>query len=231
MESLPIHYAEVEAIYNQTIGRGYKTLAITSSISGEGKSTITQAIVERAQIVGKKILLVEMNTLNPSLSNTLRESLSIEVIENKVSKIMSKGYSIVAAPQNIQDILQYREDKLLRNTIQEWLQEFDVIIFDTSAVTALNQNNIPAEIICGVCEAALLVVQAGKTPSNLIKQTVDKLKFNKVNLVGSVINDRYNPSLLTELQRETYRFDRSFPSLMTKIRNKLASSVLLNISV
>ena len=84
---------------------------------------------------------------------------------------MSKGYSIVAAPQNIQDILQYREDKLLRNTIQEWLQEFDVIIFDTSAVTALNQNNIPAEIICGVCEAALLVVQAGKTPSNLIKQS------------------------------------------------------------
>jgi hypothetical protein len=36
MLDLPIHYAEVEAIYNQTIGTGYRTIAITSAIAGEG---------------------------------------------------------------------------------------------------------------------------------------------------------------------------------------------------
>ncbi|MFQ3277943.1 MAG: protein-tyrosine kinase, partial [Colwellia sp.] len=35
MQELPIHYTEVEAIYNQTIGSGYRTLAITSAQAGE----------------------------------------------------------------------------------------------------------------------------------------------------------------------------------------------------
>jgi Mrp family chromosome partitioning ATPase len=57
MLDLPIHYAEVEAIYNQTIGTGYRTIAITSAIAGEGKTTISQALVERAQLIGKKSII------------------------------------------------------------------------------------------------------------------------------------------------------------------------------
>lgn len=82
-----------------------------------------------------------------------------------------------------------------------------------------------------MCEAALLVIEAGETPSNLIQESVEKLKLKKVNLIGSIINDKNNPSLLTELQRETYRFNKLFPSIMSKLRMKLASIVLLNISV
>jgi len=231
MNQLPIHYAEVEAIYNQTIGSGYKTLAVTSAKYGEGKTTIAQAIVERAQVIGKNVLLVEMNTYNPALSNDLRLSSTKEVRANKIIYIKNKGYSLLPAPQQINDVLHYRERHLLHEAIKKWLKEFDSIIFDTSSLTSFNQSNIPAEIICSECEASILVVEAGKTPSNLIQQAIEKLKFTKVNLVGSVINDKSNPSLLTELHRETYRFNRSFPKLMSKIRSKLSSLVLLNISV
>lgn len=231
LKHLPIHYAEVEAIYNRTIGSGYKTLAITSAKSGEGKTTVAQAIIERAQVIGKNALLVELNTLNPVLSSNLRATLTSEVTANKVITLKNKGYSILPSPQNIHDILKYRESNLLSKKIKEWLQEFDCIIFDTSALTSLNQSNIPAEIICGVCEASLMVVEAGKTPSNLIQLAIEKLNFNHVNLVGSVINDKNNPSLLTELQRETYRFNRYFPNLMAKVRHKLSRVVLLNISI
>ncbi|KGJ86552.1 tyrosine-protein kinase family protein [Colwellia psychrerythraea] len=231
MQELPIHYAEVESIYNQTIGSGYKTLAITSAKAGEGKTTIAQAIVERAQIVGKKVLLVEMNTFNPALSEKLRSIMTEPPTKNSIIPIESKGYSFLPAPTKIQDILQYRESNLLLASIKQWLVNFDCIIFDTSALTSLNQSNIPAEIICEVCEGALLVIEAGTTPANLIQESVEKLKLNKVNLIGSIINDKCNPSLLTELQRETYRLNRLLPNLMVKLRKKLASLVLLNISV
>ncbi|MCJ8293648.1 MAG: hypothetical protein MJK15_04505 [Colwellia sp.] len=231
MQELPVHYAEVEAIYNQTIGSGYKTLAITSAKAGEGKSTIAQAIVERAQIVGKKVLLVEMNTFNPALSEQLRRTMTDLPTDNSIITVKSKGYSLLPAPKNIRDVLQYRESNLLLASIKQWLVNFDCIIFDTSALTSLNQSNIPAEIICAVCEGAVLVIEAGSTPANLIQEGVDKLKLKKVNLIGSILNDKTNPSLLTELQRESYRLNRLCPELMTKLRKKLASIVLLNISV
>lgn len=231
MQELPIHYAEVEAIYNQTIGSGYKTLAITSAKAGEGKSIIAQAIVERAQIVGKSVLLVEMNTFNPALSEKLRLSMTSQPIKNEIIAIEDKGYSLLPAPNNIRDVLQYRESNLLLESIKQWLVNFDCIIFDTSALTSLNQSNIPAEIICEVCEGAILVIEAGVTPASLIQESIEKLKLKKVNLIGSVLNDKSNPSLLTELKRETYRLNRLFPKVMAKLRKKLTSIVLLNISI
>jgi len=231
MQELPIHYAEVEAIYNQTIGSGYKTLAISSAKPGEGKTTVAQAIVERAQVVGKNVLLVEMNTFNPVLSKRLRMSMTSPVTENKIISIEAKGYSLLPAPQNIRDVLQYRESNLLLESISQWLVNFDCIIFDTSALTSLNQSNIPAEIICEVCEGTVLVIEAGKTPASSIQESIEKLKVKKVNLIGSIINDKCNPSLLTELQRESYRLNRIFPKLMAKFRKRLANMVLLNISV
>jgi len=231
MQELPIHYAEVEAIYNQSIGSGYKTLAITSAKAGEGKTTIAQALVERAQVVGKKVLLVEMNTFNPALSEKLRMTITSDVIENEIIAVENKGYSLLPAPKNIRDVLNYRESSLLLESIKQWLVNFDCIIFDTSALTSLNQSNIPAEIICEVSEGALLVIEAGKTPASLIQESVEKLKLKKVNLIGSVLNDKSNPSLLNELHRETYRLNRLLPKLMAKLRKRLSRVVLLNISV
>jgi Mrp family chromosome partitioning ATPase len=231
MQELPIHYAEVEAIYNQTIGSGYRTLAITSAKAGEGKTTVAQALVERAQIVGKKVLLVEMNTFNPVLSQALRQSITNNMTENQIMTVEGKGYSLLPAPKNIHDVLHYRESHLLLDSIKKWLADFDCIVFDSSALTSLNQSNIPAEIICDVCEGAILVIEAGTTPANLIQESVEKLKLKKVNLIGTVINDKSNPSLLAELQRETYRLNHLFPNVMAMLRKKLASLVLLNISI
>ncbi len=231
MFDLPIHYAEVEAIYNQTIGTGYRTIAITSAIAGEGKTTISQALVERAQLIGKKVLLVEMNTFNPALSNKLRETIAQPLTENIIVNIKSKGYSLLPAPKTIRDVLHYREANLLIASINQWLEHFDCIIFDTSALTTLNQSNIPAEIICEACEGAILVVEAGKTPQSLIQESIEKFKIKKINLIGSIINDKSNPPLLTELLRETYRLNHLFPKLMAKLRKKLANTIIFNISI
>jgi Mrp family chromosome partitioning ATPase len=231
MLDLPIHYAEVEAIYNQTIGTGYRTIAITSAIAGEGKTTISQALVERAQLIGKKVLLVEMNTFNPALSDKLRATITQPLTENIIINIKSKGYSLLPAPKNIRDVLHYREASLLINSINQWLEHFDCIIFDTSALTSLNQNNIPAEIICEACEGAILVVEAGKTPQSLIQESIEKFKIKKVNLIGSIINDKSNPPLLTELLRETHRFNHLFPKIMAKLRKKLSNIIVFNISI
>ncbi|REL28015.1 tyrosine-protein kinase family protein [Thalassotalea euphylliae] len=252
---LPCHYAEVEAVYSQTLGANYRTLAVTSAAPGEGKSTLAEALVKRAQAAGKKVLLVELNTFNPVLKARLdavqKQASTVQVNEssqcqeashkdheaasngdkNGTFSLNEQGYSVLAVSGNVALINQYREASLLSSAIHHWLNEFDCIVFDTASLAMLNQHNIPADTVCQMCDGAVLVVEAGKTPANLIEEGIEKLVAKQVNIVGTVINDKTNPSLLAEMIRETYKLDPWLPNLMRKLRAKLADVVMLNVAV
>jgi len=229
MCEFPINYVEIEQVYSQTIGAGYRTVAITSAKQGEGKTSLVKALAKRARLSDKNVLVVELNTFNPTLSATLRElpnQNTTEIISTK-----QQGYNLLPAPRNIQEIMRYKETHVLSEAINDWLESYDCIFFDTSALQSLNQSNIPPEIVCEVCEGTILIIEAGNTPANLIEEGIDKLKTRKVNLIGSIINDKSNPSLLSELIRETNRFNGILPNVMARLRKTLSSLVILNVSV
>jgi len=46
-----------------------------------------------------------------------------------------------------------------------------------------------------------------------------------------VMNDRDNPSLLTELERESYRLARWLPNTMAALRARLRRATLLSVRV
>ena len=225
----PINYVEIEHIYNQTIGAGYRTLAVTSAKQGEGKTSLVKVLAKRAKMSGKTVLVVELNTFNPALSEKIRDKLNQK--STTIIPMQEQGFNLLPAPQTIKDIMRFKETSILLEGIQNWLIDYDCLIFDTSALQSLNQSNIPPEIVCEVCEGALLIIQAGKTSTNAIEEAIKKLSHKKVNLIGSVINDKQNPTLLSEIIRETHRFDRLLPKAMTKFRKTLASIELLNVSV
>ncbi|MCH2058108.1 MAG: hypothetical protein MK214_16135 [Thalassotalea sp.] len=137
---------------------------------------------------------------------------------------------VLSVPTDVNVIAKYRELSLLQGAINEWLTTFDCVVFDTAALAMLNQHNIPAESVCQACEGTVLVVAAGQTPANLIEEGMNKLVARQVNIVGTVMNDYLNPSLLSELVRETKKLDRFMPKLMTKLRTKLSQMVILKVS-
>jgi Mrp family chromosome partitioning ATPase len=229
MCEFPSHYVEIESTYNQTIGAGYRTLAITSAQLGEGKTTLVKSLAKRARFSGKNVLVVEMNTFNPTLSKKLRQLPNKNATD--ILTIKEEGYSLLAAPQTFKEIMRYKETHLLLASINQWLKSYDCVIFDTSPLQSLNQNNIPSEIVCEVCEGTILIIESGKTPANIIEEGIVKLKMRKVNLIGSVLNDKNNPTLLSELLRETNRLNGILPKTMVRVRKLLSSLVLLNVSV
>ena len=230
MIELPIDYAEVEAIYSQTIGSGYKTIAITSANSGEGKSIVAQAIVQRSCAIGKKVLLVDTNTYNPIFEEK-DHNCSDSDNDNVSINIRDKGFSYLPPPKNINDRFKYREVDFLKESVDNWLEKFDCVIFDTISLNSKNKKNIPADIVCEVCSGTILVVEAGVTPENQILECIDKLNVKNVNLIGTVLNDNKNKTLLEELQRETHRLDKYLPNIMIKLRKILSRLVILNVSI
>ena len=246
MNELPIHYAELESIYSQTIDCGVRSLAITACNSGEGTTTLACALAKRAQAGGRKTLLVDMNFCHPSigpelgleggswknLDNLLEEQISL-VENSQLAAYLPKSMhplAVLPAPSTPTGNLMLREKEYLARCIEAWLQEYEIVIIDTSPLNAINRHNLPAERICSQCEGTILTVLAGITRQAQIQSAMDRLNGHGIQLSGCVFNDCYCPSLAEELIRETYRLQRWFPSLMSWLRGKVRQSAVLNLS-
>ena len=235
MIKLPINYIEVEMVYSNSIGRGLRSLAVTSTNPGEGCSTMAYALSKRAEADGKHALLVEVNLLHPELGD-LSGHLHTDWMPDPNSAdacIMHDDEAeidILPAPCDT-DALMFRNFSNMNKLMEHWLEHYDVVVFDTSPVRAINRNNIPAESICAMVDGVVMMVMAGVTRQTDLQKSVEKLRLNEATLVGFVFNDLHNPRLADELVRETRRLDKWLPKTMEKIRQYVRRSSFLNLEL
>ncbi len=235
MLKLPIHYLEIETIYANTIGRGMRSIAVTSSTPGEGCSTLAYTLSKRSEADGKHTLLVEVNLLHPELGD-MSGHLHTDWLPNPGSAdacIMHDDESdmdILPAPCDT-DAIMFRNLSSMNKLMEHWLESYDIVVFDTSPVNAINRNNIPAESICAMADGAVMMVMAGVTRQTDFQSAIDRLRHNDVNLVGVVFNDVNNPRIADEICRETRRLEKWFPNAMEKIRRYVRKSSFLNIEL
>ncbi|EHN68387.1 CpsD/CapB family tyrosine-protein kinase [Aliivibrio fischeri] len=226
---IPSCHMEIEQIFLQLEQQDSRSLCITSTNSGEGVSSLAQALTERHLLAGYRTLLVDLNLQNPSLIPLSFIPSDTDVAEtNSHYLTFSQHNSVVlsglAVPTNKAEIVELRQPKNLKKRIDTWLKEFDKVIIDTSAVSQLNTNNIPAQTIAGCCESTLMVILSGQTLQTELKDALEKLENHNANIIGHVFNDKYQPSLKNEICREIERL--SF--LPKKISTKLIAIVQKN---
>lgn len=235
MIKLPISYLEIEEIYNNCIGKGMRSVAITSANPEEGCSSLAYALSLRSEADGKRTLLVEVNMLHPELgdiSGHLHTDWlpSPQSADGCIMRSDDANLDILPAPCDT-DVLRFRNIANMSKLMEHWLENYDAVIFDTSPVNARNRNNIPAESICAMVDGAIIIVMAGVTRQTQFKAALDRLNQNDVSLIGIVFNDYRNPRLADEICRETHRLDNWFPNLMHKIRRYVRKSPFFNIDI
>ncbi len=235
MIKLPVTYLEVENIYSNTIGRGMRSVAVTSANPGEGCSTVAYALSRRSETDNKHTLLVEVNLQHPELGD-MSGHLHTDWLPNPSSAdacIMHDEESemdMLPAPCDT-DAIMFRNNTNINKLMEHWLENYDVVVFDTSPVNAINRNNIPAESICAMVDGAIMVVMAGITRQTEFQTAFERLSNNDVSLAGVVYNDMYNPRLADEMCRETRRLDKWFPNAMDRLRKYIKRSSFLNIEL
>ena len=232
---LPVNYLEVEEIYNNSIGKGMRSVAVTAANPDEGTSTLAYALSQRSEVDGKRTLLVEVNMLHPELGDLSGQAHTDWFPDPASADACVMGseegsLDILPAPCNA-DAIVFRSVANMSKLMQHWLEKYDVVIFDTSPVNARNRNNIPAESICALADGAILMVMAGVTRQTQFKTALDRLTHSDVTLVGIVFNDFRNPRLADEICRETRRLDKWLPNVMARIRNKIKKSSFFNIDL
>ncbi|MFO6424516.1 hypothetical protein [Motilimonas sp. KMU-193] len=234
-------YQELEQIYNQTFGQGLRSLAVVGCTPKEGVTTLIRALAERTLLAGKATLVVDLNLHHPSLARLLpsqggqQVNAGLAANDNQAELVsINNSQSVftgICISQRREWLQKCREPHFLKQQIASWLEEFDHVILDTSALNQRNQQNIPAELVASAAQGCVLVAQAGQTSESMIQSALARLDEANANLVGSVINDQYNPRLADEICREIRRLQAKLPKLALWLCQRVKQTRLLNTEI
>ncbi|PKF49770.1 tyrosine-protein kinase family protein [Enterovibrio nigricans] len=234
--NIPPSNLEVERIYYQIVRNDYKTLTIAATESGEGVTSLATAIAQRSLLGGQSTLVVDLNLYHPSLES---QGMTISSYDNHylpspelVGVSGEQAYFTgIIAPSKRETIMELRRPGSLERYINQWHQDYDLIIFDTSPIARMNANNIPPERIAASSDGTILVVMAGQTTEAQASESVKKLNDAGAHVLGCVLNDKENPSLKNEILREVGRLNRFLPRLSKKLRTMILKSHLLSLEI
>jgi capsular exopolysaccharide synthesis family protein len=178
-----------------SIDKELRTLMITSSGPGEGKSTTAANLGVVFAQLGKKVLLVDADLRKPTVHRafgvnnlhgfttvlTKQATLASTVLdtEEKDLFILTSG----PVPPNPAELL---SSKSMEQFIEEAKEQFDYVIFDTPPLLAVADPQILANKVDG----SIFVVYSGKTDIDQAKKAKDLLQNAQSKLIGVVLNHK-----------------------------------------
>lgn len=170
------------------------SLCVSSSLPGEGKSTVVANLAVSLSREGKRVLVVDCDLRRPTqhsfwpqtdnrvgLTQVLTgQSTSAQAIQDTgvpQLSLLSSG----AIPPNPGSLV---ESLRLRQLINELCRDFDFVLVDVPPALVVNDALLVAQMVGGM----VLVVEADQTPRRVLDDTRERLVSHDVEPLGLVLN-------------------------------------------
>jgi capsular exopolysaccharide synthesis family protein len=173
---------------------GKKRVLVTSSLSGEGKSFVALNLALSLAMTGKKVILVELDLANPSLSKKLdvhyeqgvSDYLSGQCEPEEVIKRTTVNNNLFflpcgSLPDNPSELIMNERLKELLTYLEDI---FDHVIIDSAPATLLTD----AHVLSPMCHATLYVVKHKFTPKVYLERLEQENAVNQLVNVGIIFN-------------------------------------------
>lgn len=181
-----------------SINKKIKTILVTSSIAGEGKSFISANLATTFATSTEKVLLIDCDLRKGrqnkvfeleeeqklGLSNLLIDENWEKNIDNYISKTKVENLDLLttgAIPPNPTTLL---ESEKLDQILAQISSKYDIIILDTPPLMGLSD----ALILTRLVDTVLVVARAKKTTMELLENTINSLKNVNANIAGIILN-------------------------------------------
>ena len=176
-----------------------RTLLITSSLQGEGKSFFSSSLAAAFAQVGKKVLLIDGElrrgrlhrifklSNEKGLSSLWASENALEKFEKNIQKTDVKDLYVLTSgprPANSSELL---STPLLKELIEKLTDSYDLVMVDCPASLPVADTFIWGQII----PQAVFAARQGKTPIKSAMFTLERLKQANVKVLGGILNDCY----------------------------------------
>ena len=210
------------------VNKKLKTLLITSSSPGEGKSWVSSNLAISFAQLGKKVLLIDADLRKgrineifeikrePGLSNYLSETTEEEVfwgdnLKNIIKQTSGPNLSVISAgtfPPNPSELLVSLQMKKLLDVLE---QNFDIVIIDGTPCELIADSKILSRIV----DSTIVVTEYNKTKKEILKRTIKEIKNVGGNIIGIVIN-----KIPYKSKEYYYRTEYNYGENQQNVKNK-----------
>lgn len=173
--------------------RPVKTVSVTSSQPGEGKSTLSFNLARAAASSGRETALVECDMRHRTLASLvgshgafgLYAAVTGERTLDEVAQGTSvSGLSFVDVEPGIPNPSDVIDSERFRAFVLELRSRFDLVVFDTPPVGGF----VDAAVLSTITDGTLFVVRDNYTRRELAEEALDQLRKAGANVLGAVLN-------------------------------------------
>lgn len=173
---------------------GVKTIAITSTLPHEGKTTTALNLSVVLAQLGKRVLLVAADLHKARMHEILRMSNRVGLVSVLAENVPATtavvqvknipGLFVMASGPTSPNPSALLASDAMSNFLKEVAEHFDYIVLDTPPVGPVAD----ALIIGNQCDGVVLIVKGGDTPRDQVARTRDRLQRSNVRILGVLIN-------------------------------------------
>jgi capsular exopolysaccharide synthesis family protein len=167
-------------------------IVVSSSISGEGKTTTATNLALTMAKAGSKVLLIDADLRKPTLHKVFKlhnqVGLSSYLAGSNDKSILNKGSheNLVIIPSgpippNPYDLLNSNRMEAL---IENLGKDFDVIICDSPPILSVADSRV----LCRFFDGMIVVARAGLTTYPMVKKSIRMVQEVKGKILGILVN-------------------------------------------
>jgi len=174
------------------VDKKYKTIQITSSLSGEGKSTFLANIAYLLSQKNNKTILIDLDLRKPKVhriydienSNGITDLLAERTtLDKAIKKNKHQGFDIIPSGERTTTVINLIESQKMNQVILSLREKYDYILIDSPPVI----NVSDALYISKFADAVVFAISQSQTKKSVAKEAVKLLRQNNVNVIGTVI--------------------------------------------
>ena len=219
-DSLDLIYTNIQMV---NFTGGIKSLAVTSALRNEGKSTMTIGLAISAARCHQKVLIIDANLRQPTLhqhlnltnerglSNLLSEDTELPSIEapfpmphvwlstlaahdTLVNSPLDHNIDILTSGPIPQDPIKLLSSVRMKQLMTIFEHNYDFVILDTCSVL----ENADTLKIASLCSGSVLVGHLGKLTQSRLLSAIKTLQ--RMNLIGLIVNGAKKSQSTIELK-------------------------------
>lgn len=166
--------------------RGEKVLGITSLANHEGKTVLAISLAYSYSMINKKVLLIDGNFINPTISNTVQPKVYLEdYFKNNPDNYEAfNATNVMGTHGGDVTLLEISDESFIRSKFNELKMKYDIIIIETPPLSSLNKSK---EWLL-FANKTIAVFEANKGIAKWQKDDIKYLKNLNGKFAGWVLN-------------------------------------------